>query len=76
MQLNLNDDLISAMILFRPFEKVIEEIDDIVSKMRISECIHFEKDIPAIYHYLLVVGLLHHDEVVYFVNVFEITVYY
>ena len=44
--------------------------------MRVSKCIYFEKDIPAINDYLLIIGLFNHDEVVDFVYVFKVSVYY
>ena len=76
MKLDLYYDLISIFIFLCPSYKIIEEINDIISKMRVSKCIYFEKNIPAINDYLLIIGLFNHDEVVDFVYVFKVSVYY
>ncbi len=44
--------------------------------MWIGESFYFEKNIPAIDNYLLIICLFHHDKIVDFVNIFKITAYY
>jgi len=76
MKLDLYYYLISTIIFLCPSKKIIEEINDIISKMRVCKFIYFEKNIPAINNYLLIKGLFYHDEVIDFVYVFKASVYY